>query len=106
MLHRSNAASFSMRLVPAAAVALAILAGCQELPRLAGSNPPGGVSAELREEIVRLNLVDAKVALPAELVERALKQGRILFTWKTLRSWIKPSPLPAGSGGSCSSYPC
>ena len=49
----------------------------------------------VREEIVRLNLVDAKVALPAELVERALKQGRILFTWKTLRSWIKPSPLPA-----------
>ncbi len=51
----------------------------------------------VREEIVRLNLVDAKVALPAELVERALKQGRILFTWKTLRSWIKPSPLPAVS---------
>jgi len=51
----------------------------------------------VRQEIVQLNLVDAKVALPAELVERALKQGRIVFTWKTLRSWIKPAPLPAVS---------
>jgi predicted regulator of Ras-like GTPase activity (Roadblock/LC7/MglB family) len=51
----------------------------------------------VRKEIVQLNLVDAKVALPAEIVERALKQGRVAFTWKTLRSWIKPAPLPAVS---------
>ncbi len=51
----------------------------------------------VRQEIVQLNLVDAKVGLPAEAVERALKQGRIAFTWKMLRSWIKPSPLPAVS---------
>jgi predicted regulator of Ras-like GTPase activity (Roadblock/LC7/MglB family) len=37
------------------------------------------------------------VALPSELLERALKQGRIAFTWKTLRSWITPPPLPAPS---------
>jgi predicted regulator of Ras-like GTPase activity (Roadblock/LC7/MglB family) len=46
----------------------------------------------VRQELVQLNLVDAKVALPAEVVERALKQGRVAFTWKTLRSWIKPTP--------------
>jgi predicted regulator of Ras-like GTPase activity (Roadblock/LC7/MglB family) len=44
-----------------------------------------------------LNLVDARVALPTEVVERALKQGRVAFTWKTLRSWIKPAPLPVVS---------
>ena len=51
----------------------------------------------VRHELVQLNLVDAKVALPAEVVERALKQGRVAFTWKTLRSWIKPAPLPVVS---------
>src|SRR5205823_14731309 len=51
----------------------------------------------VRQEIVQLNLVDAKVALSTEVVERALKQGRIAFTWKMLRSWIRPSPLPSVS---------
>jgi predicted regulator of Ras-like GTPase activity (Roadblock/LC7/MglB family) len=51
----------------------------------------------VRHELVQLNLVEAKVALPAEVVERALKQGRVAFTWKTLRSWIKPAPLPTVS---------
>jgi predicted regulator of Ras-like GTPase activity (Roadblock/LC7/MglB family) len=51
----------------------------------------------IRQELVQLNLVDAKVMLPAEIVERALKQGRVAFTWKTLRSWIKPAPLPTVS---------
>ena len=51
----------------------------------------------VRQELVQLNLVDAKVALPAEVVERALKQGRVAFTWKTLRSWIRPAPLPVVS---------
>ena len=51
----------------------------------------------VRQEIVQLKLVDAKVALPFEGVERALKQGRITFTWKMLRSCIRPSPLPTVS---------
>jgi predicted regulator of Ras-like GTPase activity (Roadblock/LC7/MglB family) len=51
----------------------------------------------IRQEIVQLNLVDSNVGLPSEAVERALKQGRIAFTWKMLRSWVKPSPLPAVS---------
>jgi predicted regulator of Ras-like GTPase activity (Roadblock/LC7/MglB family) len=51
----------------------------------------------VRKEIVQLSLVDAKVSLPTEVVERALKQGRVAFTWKALRSWIKPAPLPAVS---------
>ena len=51
----------------------------------------------VRQELVQLNLVDARVALPIEVVERALKQGRVAFTWKTLRSWIKPAPAQAVS---------
>lgn len=44
----------------------------------------------VRKEIVLLNLVDAKVALPFATVEQALKNGRITFSWKTIRSWVKP----------------
>jgi predicted regulator of Ras-like GTPase activity (Roadblock/LC7/MglB family) len=51
----------------------------------------------LRLEIVQLNLTDAKVALPSDAVEPALRRGRISFPWKVLRSWIKPTPLPTVS---------
>jgi predicted regulator of Ras-like GTPase activity (Roadblock/LC7/MglB family) len=51
----------------------------------------------VRQELVQMNLVETRVALPAEVVERALKQGRIAFSWKTLRSWIKPTPPLAPS---------
>ena len=51
----------------------------------------------VRTELVHLNLVDARVALPGEAIERGLKQGKVAFPWKTLRSWIKPTPLPTVS---------
>jgi predicted regulator of Ras-like GTPase activity (Roadblock/LC7/MglB family) len=51
----------------------------------------------LRHEISQLNLGDAKVSLPAETVELALKRGKVSFPWKVLRSWIKPAPLPTVS---------
>jgi len=51
----------------------------------------------VRQELVQWNLVDAKVALPTEIIERALKQGRVAFTWRTLRSWINPAPPPVVS---------
>lgn len=51
----------------------------------------------VRQEIVQMNLADAKVALPADLVEQALKRGRVTFTWKVLRSWIRPVPTMAVS---------
>jgi len=44
-----------------------------------------------------MNLIEARVALPLDGVERALKQGRIAFNWKTLRSWLKPAPAPSVS---------
>jgi predicted regulator of Ras-like GTPase activity (Roadblock/LC7/MglB family) len=51
----------------------------------------------IRKEIVELNLVEAKVALPVNAVEQSLKQGRIAFSWKMLRSWVRPAVLPAVS---------
>ena len=54
-----------------------------------------GWPEQLRKQIVGMNLVDAKVALPQNAVEQALKLGRIAFSWKTLRSWIKPA-IPQG----------
>lgn len=46
----------------------------------------------LRLEIVQLNLQAAQVALPANLIEPALKRGRVAFPWQVLRSWIRPKP--------------
>src|SRR5439155_1464311 len=47
----------------------------------------------VRKEIVHWNLVDAKVSLPADAVEQGLKQGRIAYSWKTVRGWLKPAVL-------------
>src|SRR5205823_13588976 len=70
----------------------------EDAPMLVGlTTLAEGWPEAVRQEIVQLNLVDAKVALPFEAVERGLKQGRITFTWKILRSWITPSPLPTVS---------
>src|SRR5262249_17820077 len=54
----------------------------------------------LRKEIVQSNLVDAKVALPAEVVEQGLRQGRVALSWKTLRAWIKGAAQAAALEGS------
>ena len=45
----------------------------------------------LRVEIAQLNLTDAKVVLPVDVIEPALKQGKIAFTWKQIRSWLQPA---------------
>jgi predicted regulator of Ras-like GTPase activity (Roadblock/LC7/MglB family) len=51
----------------------------------------------IRKEIIQSNLVEAKVALPNEAVEKGLKQGRLAFTWKSLRSWLRPPASMASS---------
>jgi hypothetical protein len=44
----------------------------------------------LQMEIKQLNLTAAQISLPVHLVEPALKRGRVIFSWRDLRSWIKP----------------
>jgi len=46
----------------------------------------------LRSEIAQLTMTNAQVALPVNLIEPALKRGRVTFAWRILRSWIKPTP--------------
>jgi len=43
----------------------------------------------LKQEIELLDLNHAKVALPVNLIEPALKRGRVIFAWRDLRSWIQ-----------------
>jgi hypothetical protein len=43
----------------------------------------------LRQEIDLLDLANAQVALPPNLIEPALKRGRVIFAWRDLRSWIQ-----------------
>ena len=60
------------------------------------SAPLGALSEEwpeaLRLEIMQTNLKNAQVALPVHLVEPALKRGRVIFSWRYVRSWIRPVP--------------
>lgn len=46
----------------------------------------------LRLEIAQLNLTNARVAMPIHLIEPALRQGRVIFPWHHVRSWIRPVP--------------
>ena len=41
---------------------------------------------------------DSTLSLPLADVGNAIRAGRITFTWKQLRTWIKPSPITAASG--------
>jgi len=43
----------------------------------------------LKQEIELLDLANARVALSANLIEPALKRGRVIFAWRDLRSWIQ-----------------
>jgi predicted regulator of Ras-like GTPase activity (Roadblock/LC7/MglB family) len=54
-------------------------------------NWPEGLRLEIRQS----NLANAQVLLPANLIEPALKRGRVTFTWRNLRPLIKPTPPPA-----------
>jgi predicted regulator of Ras-like GTPase activity (Roadblock/LC7/MglB family) len=51
----------------------------------------------MQQEIVKLNLTGAQVELPSHLVEEGLKRGRVTFAWKTLRTWIRPTPVSVPS---------
>lgn len=63
-----------------------------ELSAVLGNWPEG-----LRQEIVQLNLATARLALPLALVESGLRQGRAVFSWKALRSYLQPAPAPGAS---------
>jgi predicted regulator of Ras-like GTPase activity (Roadblock/LC7/MglB family) len=49
----------------------------------------------LRKEITLLRLTDAKVELPLETLEGALKAGRFECYWKQVCHWLRPCPTAA-----------
>jgi predicted regulator of Ras-like GTPase activity (Roadblock/LC7/MglB family) len=51
----------------------------------------------VRQEIVQSKLVDSRLAMPVDKVEESLRRGRVVFAWKTLRSWVRPGPVPPTS---------
>lgn len=44
----------------------------------------------VRQELARLNLQGARLVLPAGILEKGLKQGRVEFPWRLVRAWIRP----------------
>jgi predicted regulator of Ras-like GTPase activity (Roadblock/LC7/MglB family) len=47
----------------------------------------------VRKELVQLNVAEAKVNLPVETIQQGLRQGKLAFPWKTVRSWMKAPGL-------------
>lgn len=45
----------------------------------------------VRQEIAQANLSQSQVGLPVDSIETALKRGRVVFNWKTIRGWIRPA---------------
>jgi len=74
---------------PAAPLAVESAAITAPLTALSEHWPEG-----LRLEIIQSSLAHAQVLLPDNLVEPALKRGRIALTWRNLRALIKPTPPP------------
>lgn len=44
----------------------------------------------VRQELGRLNVQGARLVLPAAILEKGLKQGRVEFPWRLVRAWIRP----------------
>lgn len=53
--------------------------------------------ASLKQELIQLNLAEAKLAIPYDVVEAGLKRGRLSFAWRKVKGWIQPAPAPAVS---------
>jgi predicted regulator of Ras-like GTPase activity (Roadblock/LC7/MglB family) len=89
---QSNGAPKPVAPVPSPAPQIPVEPAAISAPLAALSeNWPEGLRLEIRQS----NLANAQVLLPANLIEPALKRGRITFTWRNLRPLIKPTPPPA-----------
>jgi predicted regulator of Ras-like GTPase activity (Roadblock/LC7/MglB family) len=52
---------------------------------------PSGV----RQELAQLKIPEAKLGFPPVEICEGLKRGRIQYPWRTLRSWLQPTPFYA-----------
>jgi len=89
---RNNGAPKPVAPVPSPAPQIPVEPASISAPLAALSeNWPEGLRLEIRQS----NLANAQVLLPANLIEPALKRGRITFVWRNLRPLIKPTAPPA-----------
>jgi len=56
----------------------------------------------LKVQLAHANLSNATIDLPRELVQAGLRRGKVSFTWKQLRGWVKPGPLEIVSSADAS----
>jgi predicted regulator of Ras-like GTPase activity (Roadblock/LC7/MglB family) len=49
---------------------------------------------DIKQEIAGFKISGSDIAIPVEQLGPQLKAGKVVFTWKQLTSWLKPSPLP------------
>lgn len=49
----------------------------------------------IRQELAQFKIPEAKVALPPVEICEGLKRARVQYPWRTLRSWIQPTPIYA-----------
>jgi predicted regulator of Ras-like GTPase activity (Roadblock/LC7/MglB family) len=52
----------------------------------------GGWPEPVLQEITRLQLAGLSAALPMQEIDQAMKKGRLAFTWRQIRGWIKRVP--------------
>jgi predicted regulator of Ras-like GTPase activity (Roadblock/LC7/MglB family) len=83
--HASTPPQAPAQVEPAGAASFAIA-----LSVVAESWPDG-----VRQELAQLKIPDAKLILPAVDICEGLKRGRIQYSWRTLHSWIQPTPIYA-----------
>jgi predicted regulator of Ras-like GTPase activity (Roadblock/LC7/MglB family) len=99
---RASATSISTAAVPpAAALSIPPMAALPEQSQPTISAPLVALAEcwpePLQKEIKLMGLMNAEVELPIHLVEPALKRGRVIFSWRSMRSWIKSAPTSAVS---------
>jgi len=86
---------------PATASPIPPVAALPEQSQPTISVPLGSLSESwpeaLRNEIELLDLTGAQIALPLHLVEPALKRGRVIFSWRCMRPWIKSAAVAVSS---------
>ena len=56
----------------------------------------------VKDDIKKNGLSDASVALPMSQLEVAMRSGKIVFPWRQLGAWLKPTPLGATANGETS----
>ena len=87
-------AKFPATPTPLAAAAKPVPALQVALPEISAGWPE-----VVRIEIATLAREQSLVALPFDLVDRGLRSGRVLFTWKQIGEWLKPEPITSSPHG-------